>query len=133
MWTRLETVGEPEEEKVEDAAEGIDIRLWSDPATISSGLLGGHVGWCAKDLPRDGHAFFPGMLGETEIGNAGAGHPDRPGCSSGLKIAMNDASLVGLVNRVEHGHQQGQRFLGGTWGPVFAHQGCQVVALDQRQ
>ena len=69
-------------------------------------LFGRHIGWCAEQLPLDGHRDFTGFsLGEPKIhqvGPAGVVEHDI----ARFQVAMDNAQFVRVVQGL--GHMQAQ-------------------------
>jgi hypothetical protein len=89
----------PDEGLVQRDAERVDVRAPGQRQLLRGELLGGHVGEGAEDLPRRGQRVARRLEPrEAEVGElhrAGRGDEDV----RGLHVAVQDAVLVGEVQR----------------------------------
>jgi hypothetical protein len=83
---------------VEDGAQRPDVTRRPD-VRLALCLFGGHVTGCAQDGPGGGQAGIVGPLGEAEVGDLGRAVAGEQHVG-GLEITMDDAALVGVLDRL---------------------------------
>jgi len=116
-----ETAGE---EFVGDGGECVDVGADGDVVDGAAGLLGGHVGECADELSWEGERVVGCAGGDVwcegggeaeveEVRGVGVVEEDVVG----LEVSVEDATLVGVVDGVADGGDEGEDALrvGGAW------------------
>ena len=111
---------------VEHDAQAEDIRTTIDPVAFTPGLLGAHVGRCARQPAALAEVFI--LQGEPEVGHAGfARCVDQD--VRGLDVPVDQPPGVGVMQCVGNGGNQLRRIPEGRANLI--HPDRQIAAFDE--
>ena len=116
----------PGQQFVEDGPETVDVGRRAEPAP-AQGLLGGHVGRRAHDHARPRQAVvLLDAPGQAKIGDVGLSVAVNQDVAR-LEVAVQNAALMGVMDRPSHGSQHLSRARGLHAG----RRAAEAPALDQ--